>query len=1584
MVFKGLALLAAVTGPVFAAAAQEPLDAILDRGHVSQWLVCGPFDPDVEGGVAGALKKGEAPLGNRDFMAPVGGVARLLPRDQLEVKADDRVLTWRESPAKGRCLSLASLFAGAKEGVVYAAFQAVSPERRRVYFDVQSPLGVRVYLNGFPVWDIHAAPADACGVDRFLATFRAGLNLLVIEAPLADFDVLAQAGGKSAAALRAAGFSNRPLLEGVTAFELGARLLPAAEFAGIAYVPRLDSTGSFSGQGADLRQDAWLTLFNPSSNASPSLVVQTVVSDGAKPVRQILSPIPPETEKQALVSIPVSQSVPGQSLTVQVTLEHEKDTVQFQAAVNVLPPSPQGTVYVVTGQRYTIETPEDQRDEMTRRLAEFNRNLVVLNNDPKYGFDLGASGVWKPLLEANPEARKPVLDAVALLRCGTHAGYGVMDERIVGGETLARNLAYGVEAVAEILGDSSACYYLWNAPAVCPQTPQLLSDAGLLGIVSNLPQGGIPELFWHEAPDATLLAHRHKRSCTGPASVTELREAATLQRKELLDRGLNTDLFVIDSAVSPPEPFYLGACTALARTVPSSMVTGAGGRRFFEYAVDVASRDSVDLPVVARAMNACELGAVAAQPALKQAYAEVENLAVSAEKFATFAALLGAAYPEPDLDLAWRQLLYTGSPDYMGFAATPHRYWDVLAALREAAQFAHEVLRKATDYLAAQADTYSNAPGDPAALLALVVFNPSSWTRTDLCETELRFDPAVAGLTLLDKSGKTVPFSADEVERVNDRIARARVRFVARDVPSLGYATYYVQPSGSPPKPSAGSGAQIQNDLLKVLVDPLTGNIIEFTASDAGKKYNRGALNAVIALEEDAEKTRAGREFWTTSKTVRSERGPVGLVIEKADWGQVLTISSPFAEGSIVRKLTLYNGIPRLYCETRLEGVRMADRILAVTFELDGAGRVPVFGERFGMLVGRKSRGILDFRTEGAANPSGTGAQPALRWAALSPNDHIEAGRDAAVPLLPCAIIYGEDSRLIRAARDVQTALVGRGIPGASWPDVPRKLDPVWSDSTEYPNFDDDLDHGTGMRIIIGSQEQNVFCRHLLLRLPEDVVSRFNERLNEGAALFLYDDNVPEGYPPVPTLILAGQTGSGTAAMAGAFAEAIAANGVYAMSPQGYVPETGAPQPDTGLAILRAGAFLHSVENDGTMVLMLAHGSSWNEVTGDVEAEAVPDPQTHEYVLYPFEGTWRDAGVVRAAHACNEPFVAVLTTAHLGAQPREQSFLAPEHLGFVVTAVKPAGYALAGMQSKPANPRDGVAIRGYESLGRTWHADMAFFTPIREASLANLLDKRGGPLVVEKNRVTLAIGAGAVETLVVTPAPIRSGQGSGAALGNETDPGGPVFTRYWSHNRGAAPWGFQPVSVLLQGRLTENEAAAEVVVANNATDETISGTVAISASEGWNVAPAQFDYALPPGECQVEKAAVLRSAGDATTGGVIARTTYRGRTYLDVLALDRAPLSVEAARSGREIRLVVQNKGALPAEGYAEVIVPSAYWPECAAPGFPTIAPGRLPVTVPPFREQEFVFLLSAAQPTAQLVAKVAANGHVLYVVVPK
>ncbi|HEO72104.1 MAG TPA: hypothetical protein ENN80_12655, partial [Candidatus Hydrogenedentes bacterium] len=634
-------------------------------------------------------------------------------------------------------------------------------------------------------------------------------------------------------------------------------------------------------------------------------------------------------EYEALLSIPLGEATPGEALNVEIVLEHENLGARFTTPLAVVPARQQGTVYVVTGNRYHTGAAEDQAAEMERAIAQVRRNCLVAEQDERYGFDLGDAYTWRTALVAQPELRDDVRRLVGMLRCGGHPGYGTPDERIVCGEVLVRNLAYGVQAQDELLGDPGGCYFAWNVPGICPQTPEILAEAGLMGLVGNVPVRGKPSLFRHQAPSGARVLHRHKRGMEGPGSLAALREAVSEQSREVMTEGLGSDILVVESATVPPEPFYLGACGSLRQASPSIVVSGTGGHEFMREALDRAGAEGgVTLATTARVMHTHRLGELVSQPEVKIAYGAVEHLVLDAERWATFAALLGAQYPESALDLCWRQLLFTGRPDCLGFAATPEVYVDTLAALHEAATVARHVGDEAAAYIAGQADTASGAPPrlDPHDAEALVVFNPSSWMRTDVCEARVAFPRGAAGITVFDDGGRPVAFGPLMVEKLNTRMVFACIRFVARDVPALGYRTYYVQRSGKTAQMEPRAGAQIENEYFLVLADPLTGALAKLVDKDSGVECGVGPLNDVLALDEDAARTAGGRDLWTTGAMTRPDGGPAKVTVVQTEWMQELESTIPFLGGEVVRTLTLYAGVRRVDCSVRLEGVDVEDR----------------------------------------------------------------------------------------------------------------------------------------------------------------------------------------------------------------------------------------------------------------------------------------------------------------------------------------------------------------------------------------------------------------------------------------------------------------------------------------------------------------------------------------------------------------------------------------------------------------------------------------------------------------------------------
>ncbi len=1589
------AILCLLAASSFVARAQESLEVILERGYIAHWLVCGPFEPDAAGGIPAALARGEAALGDTDFMQRAGGIARLRPKHLDLVRPGVDGAMWQRAGTTGPALDLVPFFPETGEGISYAAFYCQVDEAQSVLLDLQTPLGARVWLNGFLLREIQIKPVDQAGADLFVMDFRVGTNLVVMEIPGATYDTLAAVAGMSARELSVYGFANRPLLRGTSGYEIALKLDPARPLGDLYYVPRLENAGTFSGTSFDVRQDAWLTVFNPDD--APSLPLQVALTGGRlpDPLLREMPAIPPESRWRPEFPIPVGNRRAGDAALVRVrlvlgTAVTGLSSAEFNASLKIRARSEGGRVYVVTGSHHDPGQIEDQAARMERKSASYVGQMILRGGDPDYGFNLGPASDWKPCVQGHPALGRALRDAAGAGLCASEAGFAHPDERIAGGELLWRNLRYGLLTGHARLSDSKQAFYAWNMPGVAPQTPQLLAFAGLRGLVSNLDVAGLPGLFHHQALDGTRVYHRRKKTAPGPVSTEELRHMVALQRRELIEQKINVDVLVNQSLVPPPEPFWLGACTGLKRSYPAIRVEGGGGSAFLNDLAAMGADVSGRLPVRSWLTTSTAPGMLATQPGLKRAYAATERRLLSAEQLACWAAMLGASYPDAALDASWRQLLYYSSPSTLGQARRPRAYVDTMAGYRDAAEMADEVVRKALDYIAAQADTLSNAPIQTEGVRALVVYNPAPWARTDVFEGRVSLEGA-RGLGIVDDQGHNLPYVLEDLQPgQGGGLRSALLRFVAKKIPGMGYRCFYLVPEGPVPRPSLRTDPQIENSFYRLFFDEDTGAIRSLIDKRNGADYAAGLLNHVLALDEDTGKTQGGREFWTTGTWSGPETGVLEQKTEVTAWMQRYTTVFPFAGGTVRRCVTLYEDIPRIDCETHFEGVDLSEKLLALTFDFPDTGRSAVFGERFGTVVARQSRGALDYRTKGLDNLSGSGLQPALDWAGISPNDYIQVGPNGAVPLRPATIIHGANPALAKAASGLREAFIRRGIPAMVMPDRPRRPDFLWSDSTEFLNIRSSLDTSGNMHIVLGSPEHNFFCGELVAKLPEEAAKRFSERLEQGAVMLIENDDVPEGYAPIPTLLFAALLPERSRAMADDFAQAIRVRGTYAVPPSAYFPEDPPQRPESGAAVLFPGAFLASHERDGALVLPLAHGHNWRHVGEDLAPlrnALDAEPQAFEYAIWPHDGDWRQAHLPQVAQGFAAPFLAATTDPHLGPQPGRQSFLSVETPNLMISAVKPAGNRFAIGAGEAPDPREGIVAHWWEAEGIRGDAVLRLASPIRDAARSGFLERREQPVPTDARRCTIpGVTPASLGALWLLPAsPPRPGPAE--AIGRTADPYRPIYNRYWRHNSGAAPIGYQPLSVILEGRIEAGENRLNLIVANNQTQGVVTGIVHITATDGWSVGPAQFAFDAAPGgydEQVIRAVRTLTASAALEAAGVVAETTYEGQRYRDVLLAGENTLRMTVTRNAAQIRVHVENRAAVPAEGYLDIITASRFWPELGQRLEATQMPRRAAISIAPFATQDVLFRFSDPGAATWAVAKLAANGELLYRPVPE
>ncbi len=175
---------------------------------------------------------------------------------------------------------------------------------------------------------------------------------------------------------------------------------------------------------------------------------------------------------------------------------------------------------------------------------------------------------------------------------------------------------------------------------------------------------------------------------------------------------------------------------------------------------------------------------------------QADMLLPAAEKFAAANALVSgsyAKYPTEVFNQAWESKIY---PDH-GWGGKGGQSTDDIFLMRfaDAHAKAERLLDGELQSLASKINT-SEKKGIP-----LVVFNSLTWNRTSPVSFSLTFDPKTAkSIRLTTKNGRQVPVQLANVKTGDSGFLQsADATFVASDVPSLGYDTYYIQLSGEPP-----------------------------------------------------------------------------------------------------------------------------------------------------------------------------------------------------------------------------------------------------------------------------------------------------------------------------------------------------------------------------------------------------------------------------------------------------------------------------------------------------------------------------------------------------------------------------------------------------------------------------------------------------------------------------------------------------------------------------------------------------------------------------------------------------------------
>ncbi|MPZ84412.1 MAG: hypothetical protein GEV28_30080 [Actinophytocola sp.] len=534
------------------------------------------------------------------------------------------------------------------------------------------------------------------------------------------------------------------------------------------------------------------------------------------------------------------------------------------------------------------------------------------------------------------------------------------------GEQMVRMVYAGAKKFEQLFDTDVVTAFENDSPAVTWQYVQALHKSGVKYLVvghnatraPHSPQSRKPGLFWWEAPNGDRVLTWYTSPDTNYTegyglfpggnplgdfgqSVTNIDARLRTVQATGYDQDLYLAMFRLDNI-----PAQLGLSDFAKRfneTYSSPKVVVSTPSRFFG---ELEQRGVEDLPVNRGDWSDWWVdgaGSSARETALTR---DAQDRTADAE---TFGALASMTTPtdgrrQSTLDESYRQAeLYTEHTWGASGPTWDDPQWPVKRAYAEDAD---TLSRQALDSSLAD---LSGQVANPGPWPSVAVFNSQSWQRDGLVTTEIGEGWLGDRPFRLTDGDREVPY-----EIVSRTDGKMTLRFVARDVPAVGYKTFGLRPARADDRGDGhGSALRVdehgmENEYYKLRLDDATGAISSIVDKRTGRELvdqdSPFEANQFLYRPNDAgtnkwnDKLTSDRRQWTpTDATVRVvSRGPVTATLEIThDPGEGGAVTGVRA---LTERITLTEGVPRIDIANTVDKTRVEtaeEAYYAFPFEVD-------------------------------------------------------------------------------------------------------------------------------------------------------------------------------------------------------------------------------------------------------------------------------------------------------------------------------------------------------------------------------------------------------------------------------------------------------------------------------------------------------------------------------------------------------------------------------------------------------------------------------------------------------------------------
>lgn len=606
-----------------------------------------------------------------------------------------------------------------------------------------------------------------------------------------------------------------------------------------------------------------------------------------------------------------------------------------QSAAQAGQPAAKQTLYYIPHTHWEGAVFFTREEYLDQGLPFILTAIRLLEKYPDYHFTLDQVAYFKPFIERYPEEAAAFRKFAAEGRLQIVGGMDVMPDDVKpGGELFVRGMQYGKGYCRKELGVDVTAAWLLDTFGHHPQMPQLLKLAGFksLWFCRGIPNDNVPmEFFWRGIDGTQIMAIRPPIDYGlfyGPPKDLKGFSRMFEERFRSLDAhaGGRERPGLAGPDVCPPEEYVPPLVQEYNQRPDAPFTIRYAGPMDYEKAV--AKRK--DLPVVDGDFNPIFQGTYSSRPELHQVTRETEQKLLTAEKLGAISNWLGTPTDDAALWQAWEPLLFNQAHDLASGVMTDPVYQDTVRSYEFSKRLANDMIAVRWNNVAAHIDTRGDG-------VPVVVFNMQGWTRTDAAEVDVGFaGEDVRDVEVVGPAGEAVTAQVSPSEQyVDGTIRRAKVAFVARDVPALGYATYHIvaRKTARTSKPAAGDVNSIENEYYKLAFDLESGEITSLFDKTLHEEVFTGPANVVSRQEDKG-------DLWEINKPLdggmyigATTRQPVPTSstatlsiafsdkpgsIHRGPVFSEFSVSHPLSDGTFATRVRLWQGVRRVDFETQL------------------------------------------------------------------------------------------------------------------------------------------------------------------------------------------------------------------------------------------------------------------------------------------------------------------------------------------------------------------------------------------------------------------------------------------------------------------------------------------------------------------------------------------------------------------------------------------------------------------------------------------------------------------------------------------